>query len=87
MRKKNTQKLEDCRCRYDNNSSIQLPTHRLLELYPALPQAAIPEDTSIGPVSCLLPAQRCLRHPVQSKMPMGRQMNQTHGFSKLILCF
>ena len=87
MRKKNTQKFEDCRCCYDINSSIQLPTHRLLELYAALPQAAIPEDTSIGPVSCLPPAQRCLRHPVPSEMPTGRQMNQTHGFSKLILCF
>lgn len=84
-KKKNTQKFEDCRCCYDINSSVQLPTHRLLELYPASPQAAIPEDASIGPVSCLPPAQKCLWHPLPPQMSMGRQMNQTHGFSKSIL--
>lgn len=86
VRQKNTQKFEVCRCCYDI-SSIQLPTHRLLELYPASPQAAVAGDASTGPVSCLPPAQRCLRHPVPSEMPTGRQTNQTHGFLKLILCF
>lgn len=41
VRKQKTQKFEDRSCCYAINSSVQQLTHRLLELYPALPQAAI----------------------------------------------